>query len=227
MEKEYLNEENYQKAKKKIKGIAITIFVIGLVISSIFFVTGALKQQKVKKENDTSYQQALKEKDEEKKVDEQRLLAIPKTIEELTSKKNQLTQEMSSLDMTDSTWFSKVNQYQSEISSLEGKISELEMEKFNLQNKNYTVFHQKNMSMSHVIFYSLGGMTLFLSLMIALMIYFISKRREILAFGIQQTLPLAKEGMEKVTPTVIKTTKELAKGITEGIKEGLNSNHDE
>ena len=43
-------------------------------------------------------------------------------------------------------------------------------------------------------------------------------------------MPLAQEGIEKMTPTVANAAgtmgKEVAKGITQGIKEGLNSNQD-
>lgn len=42
----------------------------------------------------------------------------------------------------------------------------------------------------------------------------------------QQTMSLAKEGIEKMTPTVGNAVGEIAKGITSGIKSGLNSEID-
>lgn len=42
----------------------------------------------------------------------------------------------------------------------------------------------------------------------------------------QQTMSLAKEGIEKMAPTVGNAAGEIAKGITNGIKSGLNSERD-
>ena len=39
-------------------------------------------------------------------------------------------------------------------------------------------------------------------------------------------MPLAKEGIEKMAPTVGSAAGEIAKGITSGIKSGLNSERD-
>lgn len=50
-------------------------------------------------------------------------------------------------------------------------------------------------------------------------ILIIAHRREIKAYTIQQTMPIAQEGMEKIAPSVGTIGKELAKGIKEGINE--------
>ena len=50
-------------------------------------------------------------------------------------------------------------------------------------------------------------------------VMFIAHRREIVAFTTQQVMPVAKEGIEKMAPTV----GVVAKEITKGIKEGLDS----
>ena len=39
-------------------------------------------------------------------------------------------------------------------------------------------------------------------------------------------MPLAKEGIEKMAPTVGNASGEIAQGITSGIKSGLNSERD-
>ncbi len=49
--------------------------------------------------------------------------------------------------------------------------------------------------------------------MIAVSIYTFAKRREILAFSAQQVMPVAKEGIEKMTPTVSKSVEEITRGI--------------
>ena len=51
---------------------------------------------------------------------------------------------------------------------------------------------------------------------------FIGHRREITAFTVQQTMPVAQEGIEKMAPTVGSAAKEIAKGIKEGINEADN-----
>lgn len=74
--------------------------------------------------------------------------------------------------------------------------------------------------------------------------FFIGNRREIMAYGVQTTMPIAQEGMKVMAPvvaetgaTIIKTMapvmkdvavemspaySEIAKGIAQGIKEGLD-----
>ena len=75
------------------------------------------------------------------------------------------------------------------------------------------------------------------SSIIAFSIYMIAKRRELLAFGIQQVMPLAEETVEKITPTIAKTGAtiakemapsygEIAKEISKGIKEGMKKDEE-
>ena len=68
--------------------------------------------------------------------------------------------------------------------------------------------------------------------MISFAIYRVATRREIAAFSVQQVMPVAQEGIEKMAPTFGKVGGELAKNmapvygeiakeISKGIKEGL------
>jgi hypothetical protein len=68
--------------------------------------------------------------------------------------------------------------------------------------------------------------------MIALFLFMTAKRRSIMAFTAQQTIPVVQEGVEKVAPSMAKVAKEVghemaplygevAKEISKGIKEGL------
>ena len=50
-------------------------------------------------------------------------------------------------------------------------------------------------------------------------VMFIAHRREITAYTTQQVMPIAKEGIEKMTPTVGNAVKEIAKGIKKGMNE--------
>lgn len=120
----------------------------------------------------------------------------------------------------------KNNKYTSKYCSLK-----LQIEDFDGFNKTFD-------SAKYVPFYIIGAFIIIASSMIAGAIYMITKRREIAAFTIQQTMPLAQEGIEKMAPTVGKAgasiVKEMApvygdiaKQISKGIKEGLKDDKNE
>ena len=56
-------------------------------------------------------------------------------------------------------------------------------------------------------------------LMLPMPMFFIAYGREIIAFQAQQTIPVAKEGIEKMAPTAGVVAKEISKGIKEGLNE--------
>lgn len=51
-------------------------------------------------------------------------------------------------------------------------------------------------------------------------ILFVAHRREITAYGVQQVMPVAKEGIEKITPTVANAAGSIAESISKGIENG-------
>ena len=118
------------------------------------------------------------------------------------------------------------NQYTSKYCSLK-----LQIEDFDGFNKTFD-------SAKYLPFYMIGGFIILVSCMVAGAIYMITKRREIIAFSAQQVMPLAQEGIEKMAPTVGKAgasiAKEMApvygniaKEISNGIKEGLKDNNNQ
>ena len=67
-----------------------------------------------------------------------------------------------------------------------------------------------------------GGFIIIASSMFCGVLYLsIIKRREIMAYTVQQVMPVAKEGIDKISPTIAKATGNIAKEVTKGIKEGL------
>ena len=64
-------------------------------------------------------------------------------------------------------------------------------------------------------------------IMIPLITFTIAFRREMFAFTLQQTMPLAQEGVEKMTPTAAKSAGTIAKEVTKGIREGLKEDDEE
>ena len=56
-------------------------------------------------------------------------------------------------------------------------------------------------------------------LMIPLMTFFMAFRREMTAFSAQQVMPVAQEGIDKMSPTIGKAAGTIAKGVKEGLKD--------
>lgn len=55
-----------------------------------------------------------------------------------------------------------------------------------------------------------------------LVFFTMANQRKISAYMLQQQMPVAKEGIEKMAPSVGKAAKEVTKGIKEGLKEEDN-----
>ena len=153
----FLNEENYQKTKKKLSSIALVIFIIGLLIGGLLIFKGITNQREI----ETKY----------------------------------------------------------------GNLKELSIREE----------HKKNSEISsNYKYYAFGGMIIFIGGVVSLVLYTTSRGREITAFKLQQMMPLAKEGLEDIAPSIGKAGAtinkemassygEVAKEISKGIKEGLNS----
>lgn len=56
-------------------------------------------------------------------------------------------------------------------------------------------------------------------LMIPLFTFSMAFRREMTAFSAQQVMPVAQEGIDKMSPTIGKAAKEITKGVKEGLKD--------
>lgn len=54
------------------------------------------------------------------------------------------------------------------------------------------------------------------------MVMFFAHRREIMAYTTQQVMPVAQEGVEKISPTVANAAGNIAKSVSKGIYEGRN-----
>ena len=65
-DKKYLTEENYEKGKNKIKNIALIILIVGILLGGSLIVTGIIKTNDVKKQNDIIENQ-LKENNKSRK----------------------------------------------------------------------------------------------------------------------------------------------------------------
>ena len=210
--KEYLNEEWYQNTKKKIVKISLIILIVSILIGGGLIATGIIKTNISKKEAQKIYEERVAEAN--KRLDE-----IEQEKETLNKQYELKNQECDSISMSDPDWFSKKSSCSREVNKIASKITELETEEFKLNNA-FSIFYFKNYTFLSII----GGIVIFIGGIIALAFYVIAKRREITAFGVQQVMPLAQEGMEKMAPTIGTVGKEIAKGISSGIKEGTQNN---
>ena len=204
-QKEYLSEENYEKSKKKIVKLAIIILVLGIVVGGFLITIGIIKSTKVDKEDSNSTRTAE---------------IIEKEADELRNEKASLEAKQSA-EFKENGFSEEYYRLDNEISSKQRKILELQTEKWKLTS-GFNKTSSSMEKMDAVPFYMFGAFIIIASLMGAGSVYMFAKGREIAAFKVQQTMPLAKEGVEKMSPTVEKSIGGIAKSITKGIKEGLD-----
>ena len=217
--KEYLNEETYQKNKKKITKLALIVLIIGILIGGSLIATGLIKQRNINLQySDESKSNISKQLETEK--------------QNLTTKKSQLEKKGIKYDA-----FSKYTDgeaYDLKIitkaldpsfnhcafdefknNSLTSKYCSLKIQLNDVSND----FNKSFNSFSSIPFYMFGSFVIIASCMISGSIYMFSKRREITAFTTQQVMPIAQEGIEKMAPSIGNVAKEISKGIKEGMKD--------
>lgn len=238
--KEILNEENYEKGKKKIKNIALIVLIVGVLLGGGLIVTGIIKTNNANKVNEQITQQVEESNSNRTKTE------VQADIDSLQEQMDTLESEISDLKIeqnkifTDDMGFSdryyekekEIETKEKELSKLKSQMSKYEDELWKIQsgyNDTKTEFEKVRNTIStskYVPLYMIGGFIIVASCMISLAIYMISKRREILAFTTQQVMPVAQEGIEKMAPTIGKVGAEVAKGISKGIKEGQKEAED-
>lgn len=91
--------------------------------------------------------------------------------------------------------------------------------KNNSYTTKYCSLKNKIDSFHSIPYYMFGGFIIIASCMITGSIYMNAKRREMLAFTLQQVMPVAQEGIDTMAPTIGNVAKEITKGIKEGIKD--------
>lgn len=265
----YLNEERYQKNKKKITIVALIVLIVGFLIGGGLIAAGLIKQSKINdKYSETSKtQQVQKLEDEKSKIAEEieaekQKILTSKT--QLESKIQPVEEEIKSLQREQFTGFdeayyaredrieelkksiatdkdsiktidqaldnsfdyclfddAKNNTYTSQYCSLKNQLQQKTTEISDLDHK-YSEFNRNFDSHESIPFYIFGAFAIIASCIIAGAIYMIAKRREILAFHAQQVMPVAKEGIDEMAPTIGKVAGEITKGIKQGLKDEEN-----
>lgn len=134
----------------------------------------------------------------------------------------------------------KNNAYTSKYCSLKNQLKQEDSKIDDIDDK-YDDFNKKIASSTSIPFYIFGGFIIIASCMIAGSIYMFAKGRDILAFTANQTVPVTKEVIEDVAPSIGKAAGsikkeindiagesttgvmgDIAKSISKGIKEGMD-----
>ena len=247
--KEFLTEENYERGKKKLKTIALIVLIVGIMLGGSLIVTGIIKSKEAKEKNAVTAQQ-IEEKNqartaEEIKADienvEAQIEEKDAEIKQLENEKSKLSTEQHKIFQSDRGFSDRYYAKGEEIDAKQDEIDEARKEKTKLQsslssyenelwkvesgyNDTKTKIYKESNKIptaQYIPLYMIGGFIIAVSCMISFSIYMFIKRREILAFTAQQVMPVAQEGIEKMSPTIGKAAGSVAEEITKGIKEGL------
>lgn len=205
--KEYLNEAKYQKTVKKISLAAVFILIIGLSLGGYLIYNGVVKPNSSKV---NELQKVLEEKAKELKDNG----IVYNPIAQYT--------DGAAYDLKIIT------------KALDPSFAHCEFDEYknNSITKEYCAAKNSISDFNSRTYIMLGAFICIATCMISFAVFMASKGREVAAFGVQQTMPLAQEGLEKMAPTVGKVGKEImkemapmygdvAKEISKGIKEGL------
>lgn len=196
--KEYLTEENYARGKKKVVAIALIVLVLGLLIGGSLIATGIIKSSQAQTSSST---------EKSKETIQSEIDGLNSEMAILKAKKNQ--------EFTSNGFSEEYYRLDNEINTKQNKIFDLKAEiRESNSGFNLTISKAK-----YVPLYMFGGFIIVASCMIASSIYMFAKRREILAFQAQQVMPVAKEGINKMAPTIGNAAGEIAKGIKEGLRD--------
>ncbi len=231
---EYLNEERYQKSKKKISIIALTVLIIGLLIGGTLIVLGIINiNNNNSKYSDESKAELISKLEAEKNnLETKKAELISKGIEYdvFADYDDGEVYDLFIITKTLDPSFDNCafNEYKN--NELTKKYCSLKSELEQFENG----FSKNIGSAASIPLFMIAAFVISSTLMIFGFIFMISKRREITAFGVQQVMPIAKEGIEKMAPSIGKAGKsiakemapvygDIAKEISKGIKDGLKT----
>lgn len=238
MKENLLNEEKYQKSKKKISTIALIILIIGILLGGSLITIGIVKNHKISSKYSVPYKDNLMEQAE---IEKQNLYDEKEKIEE---KIKPIEDEIKKLvrvkfEGFDDEYYErqdKIEELNKSISSDKKQLSIIDdaLEsgefacRFEAKNNRLTSKYcslindlvrsnsdlNKSFDLSNTyVYYVLGGFIIFTTLIISGTVYSVAKRREMMAFSAQQIMPIAQEGLEKMAPSVGKTGAKVVEEI--------------
>lgn len=241
----YLTEDKYQKNKRKVVLGSIIVLIIGIVLGGGLIAIGLSKQNRVNANYSETNKKSLSNKLEKEK---QNLISSKEKLEEEIKPVEDEIKSLEREKFTgfDDAYYQRqdrieeleksISESKKNISAIETALSDsmsacsFDTTTNNSYTKEYcsiknsledasSSFNKKFDSHNSIPYYMFGGFLIVASFMIAVSIYTFAKRREILAFSAQQVMPVAKEGIEKMTPTVSKSVEEITKSVKKGLKD--------
>lgn len=223
VEKEYLNEENYNKTKS-------TISIFGTLIVVVLWIVGlGLIGVGVSRIIKYSNKDMLK-------LEEEKLVKLQ---EELEIKVKPIEDEIKKLERVEFTghneeYYARQDRIIELRESIEKETKQIDMiENVLEEGYSYCIRDQyreddtvstycdyRELDEMKVVPFIIPGIFVsVLSFGFTMMLISIVNRRKIMAYNMQDMMPLTEEGVEKMIPTATKAAKEIAKGIKEGLEE--------
>ena len=252
--KEYLNEEKYQKSVKGLKRVSLIVLLVGVFIGLALIITGivlynndkttplgetgdriknSITKKYTKEEIDNSKEEYEKIKKEISSLEEELktlntkkdeimenfsfstdMNEVNKIITSITEKTKELAEKNSNKAILETKIYGKAKVDQVPVENEEGLDTFLSIFNFadNQVDKGYRF-------VKYSPFFMFGGFIIFVSVLVSIVLFVISKRREITAFKVQQEMPIIKEAASEMAPTAGEVSKEIAKGVKEGLEE--------
>ena len=236
--KELLSEEKYRNTKSKISLVAVAIIGIGILIGGSLITMGIMKNMEVNK-----------------RYSEENIALVEKQIEEekanLEARRKELADKGVTYDRSASYTDGDSYEYKIIYNVLDPSYDRCKFDEYkdNKVTKKYCAlkeeldeisddFNKSFDSHDSVPFFIFGAFVIIASCMIGGFVFLITKRREMLAFSMQQVMPVAQEGLEKIEPTLTEVGSRMMKGmapaygdvakeISKGIKEGLKETEED
>lgn len=227
----YLNEEKYQKTNQKVKKLSLGILLGGLLVGGSLILTGIIKNaeiaEKYSDENKAKVSAELIEAKSNLGIEKDALEKEKLRLEALDIERseNPNAGDAYSLHLINvalsSGGYNCASAAYPELkeSTITKEFCSLYNEQENLieELENFERGAKSGESMSNFGFFIFGGFIIFAALMYSGMTFLMTKRRGIMAYMAQQSLPVAKEaGKDVITdiaPTVGKAIKAVKKEI--------------
>lgn len=223
---QYLNEERYQKNKKKVARFAVAILIIGLLIGGGLITLGLANSGIISFDGISLDEKIATEKEKVLAAEEELEVKVEPVQDEIKSL------EREKFDGFNDAYYARQDKISDLRDSIEPELAALSVidkaldDSFsychfseaenNTYTKEYCALKNKTDSPATIPLFIFGGFIILASCMMAGSVYMISKRREMLAFTTQQVMPVAKESMETMAPTMGKVAKEITKGVKDG-----------
>lgn len=192
-ENKYLNEEKYLKAEKSITLVAILILAIGLCIGGFLIYKGVAKSETSKVED----------------------LKV-----QLENKKSEL--EAKGIKFSNTAEYSDGEEYDLKIitNALDPSFNNCAFDEYknNSITKEYCVAKNSTSDFASTGSIMLGVFICIATCMISGSVFIFAKQRHIVAFRAQQVMPVAKEGIDEIAPTIGNAAGEISKGIKKGLE---------